>query len=232
MPYGAGFVFCDYFLMRAANDLRTPCRGVGRLSVLLDDPGPLLLGVLLTPDTVNSFFNWSHNIAGAACSSTSSPSPRGSPVAATPTAGLVPDRTSSLVAAVLAMLSDFHVVYYLSEGILVFQLFFSALLVYAVARFLAAAVGGAFEGSRAPRGRACSTRLTASDGRRTRVLTGASWPELPDRARWTRAGANTARARAAGSSTRDRPSCRHGPRVETMGIEPTTSGLQSPRSTN
>lgn len=136
VPYGAGFMVCDYFLLNAAALLPRGSRELRPLSWGLRALALLLLAVLLTPDTVNSFFNDSHLVASAVlflyelCF-----------------AGLLAYRTGATVAtivflfvesaaAVLAMLSNLHVVFYLSEGILIFQLVFSTHLVYAVNRWL------------------------------------------------------------------------------------------------
>ncbi len=136
VPYGAGFMACDYFLLLAANALPKDDRRCRRLALLLDLLTVSLLIVLLTPDTVNSFFNWSHSMASAVlflyelgfavwlarrCYSD---------------ALLWALIALQLIAAVMAMLSNFHVVPYLSEGTLIFQLVFSVVLVRAVSRFL------------------------------------------------------------------------------------------------
>lgn len=136
LPYGAGFMACDYFLLSAASLLPKAPPESKRLALLINLLAALLIAVLLTPNTVNSFFNWSHTIASSVlflyelyfsiwfarlCFS---------------------DRLVWLLiglqflSGVLAMLSNFHVVFYLSEGTLVFQLVFSTLLVYGVAQFL------------------------------------------------------------------------------------------------
>lgn len=136
VPFGAGFFFCDYFLLRAANELPRVDPVCRRLATLINVLTVLLLFILLTPDTLDSFFNWSH-IADSSmlflyelcfgvwlylrCHR------------ATLTLALL---ALLFAAGVLAMLSQFHIVFYLSEGILVFQLIFGVLLTYSVARFL------------------------------------------------------------------------------------------------
>lgn len=136
VPYGTGFMVCDYFLLNAAAMLPRDPRELRPLAWGLRVLALLLLAVLLTPDTVNSFFNDSHLIASAVLF-----------VYELSFAGLLAHRTGATVttivfllvesaAAVLAMLSNLHVVYYLSEGILIFQLVFSTHLVYGVDRWL------------------------------------------------------------------------------------------------
>lgn len=136
VPYGAGFMLCDYFLLLAANALPRDDARCRRLSLLLNLLTVSLLIVLLTPDTVNSFFNWSHSIAAAVLF-----------IYELSMAWWLARRCYrdalvwalfflQWVAAILAMLSNFHVVPYLSEGTLVFQLIFSSLLVRTVAGFL------------------------------------------------------------------------------------------------
>jgi hypothetical protein len=136
VPYGAGFMLCDYFLLLAANALPKDDRRCRRLALLLNLLTVSLLIVLLTPDTVDSFFNWSHSIASANLF-----------VYELSFAAWLARRCYAdgvvwslivlqLVAAVLAMLSNFHVVPYLSEGTLIFQLIFSVVLIREVAGFL------------------------------------------------------------------------------------------------
>lgn len=95
----------------------------------------ILLLVLLTPNTVNSFFNWGHNIASSVLFlyelSFSTWLAR----------MCFADRliwtliALQLMAGLLSMLSNFHVVFYLSEGTLAFQFVFSIVLIYAVYKF-------------------------------------------------------------------------------------------------
>jgi len=60
VPFGAGFIFCDYFLLRAANVLPKSKPPFKTISKLINILTVLLLFILLTPDTLNSFFDWSH----------------------------------------------------------------------------------------------------------------------------------------------------------------------------
>jgi len=136
VPYGSGFVVCCYFLVNAASLLPKSDRRLRTLSVLLRVLAALMLSVLLTPDTVNSVFNLSHTIASAVLFLYELS------FATWLALRCYGDRVIwllialQLAAAVLAMLSDVHVVPYLSEGILFFQLLFSTLLNYSVSRFL------------------------------------------------------------------------------------------------
>jgi hypothetical protein len=85
---------------------------------------------------VNSFFNWSRNIAGALrfLHELSFSTWLADRCFANPMVwSLI---VLELVVTALAMLSDFHVLVHLSEGIPVFQLIFSTLLVYAASRYL------------------------------------------------------------------------------------------------
>ncbi|MGD0055747.1 MAG: hypothetical protein ABSC34_09980 [Acidimicrobiales bacterium] len=139
VPFGAGFFFCDYFLLRAANALPKDELLYRRLSTLINILTVFLLFILLTPDTLDSFFNWSH-IADSSvlflyelgfgvwlylrCHRD---------VLALVLVALL------FAAGVLSMLSQFHIVYYLSEGILIFQLIFGVLLTYSVSLLLSEA---------------------------------------------------------------------------------------------
>ena len=100
-----------------------------------------MLVVLLTPHTADSFFNDSHLVASAVLFAYG-----------LSFAGLLARHTGATVvtvvrllvesaAAVLVMLFNLHVVYYLSEVILIFQLVFSTHLAYDVNRWLRLAVG-------------------------------------------------------------------------------------------
>jgi hypothetical protein len=136
VPYGSGFILCDYFLLRAANALPNNKLVFRRLYVLINILTVMLLGVLLTPDTLNSFFNWSHITAstilflfelgvGTWLVMQTSKYKIG--------IGLL---GLQFLAGIFAMLSQFHIVYYLSEGSLFFQLFFGALLIYTTTKLL------------------------------------------------------------------------------------------------
>lgn len=136
VPYGAGFVLCDYFLITAASLLPRDVGELRHLAWWLRVLALLLLAVLLTPDTVNSAFNDGHTVASAVLfvyelSFAGLLTYKGGLSVATGVF-LVLEATS----AVLATLSDLHLVYYLSEGILVFQLVFSTHLAYGVNRWL------------------------------------------------------------------------------------------------
>ena len=136
IPFGAGFVFCDFFLLRAADALPKSQPPYMKLASLFKVLAVLLLLILLTPDTVDSFFDWSHIITSLILFIFELS------FATWLTIRWYSDRliwtllTALFLAGVLAMLSQFHVVYYLSEGILSFQLFFGLLLIRSVSRLL------------------------------------------------------------------------------------------------
>jgi hypothetical protein len=136
VPYGSGFILCDYFLILAANALPKDVRECRRLSLLLNLLAVSMLIVLLTPDTVNSFFNWSHSIASSILFLYELSFSTWLAVRCFGNAFVWLLIFLLLTAGVLALLSDFHVVLYLSEGILIFQLVFSVLLVYTVSHYL------------------------------------------------------------------------------------------------
>jgi hypothetical protein len=136
VTYGGGFILCDYFLLRAANALPKNKPVLKKLALLINILTVLLLGVLLTPDTLNSFFNWSH--IGASTVLFLFELGFGGWL----TILIYKDWISlgllflQFMAGVFAMLSQFHIVYYLSESSLFFQFFFGILLSYAVAKLL------------------------------------------------------------------------------------------------
>jgi hypothetical protein len=136
VPYGVGFFLCVYFLLRAANALPKNKPEFKRMSILINILTILLLGVLLTPDTLNSFFNWSHIVNSSILFIYELF------FAIWLTIRCYRDKLvwfllfAQFIAGVFAMLSQFHIIYYLSEGTLFFQLFFSVLLIYSVARFM------------------------------------------------------------------------------------------------
>lgn len=118
VPFGAGFIFCDYFLLRAANVLPKSKPPFKTISKLINILTVLLLFILLTPDTLNSFFDWSHIVDSSILFAFELS------FAGWLTFVWYRDNVIWLllslqfIAAILAMLSQFHVIYYLSEGIL------------------------------------------------------------------------------------------------------------------
>lgn len=135
-PFAAAFITCDYFLLRAADALpsnQPPHQTIARLIRILT---VLLLFILLTPDTVNSFFDWSHIIDSSALFLFELS------FSIWLTIYWYQDKLTWLLllaqflAGVLAMLSQLHLIYYLSEGILFFQLFFGLLLIHSVSKLL------------------------------------------------------------------------------------------------
>ena len=128
-------MFCDYFLLRVANAL-PKVQPYKKISLLINILTVLLLLILLTPDTLNSLFNWSH-IADSSILFVFELS-----FASWLVICLYHDKVLLLLlvaqffTAVLAMLSQFHVIYYLSEGILFFQLFFGILLTRSISKLL------------------------------------------------------------------------------------------------
>ncbi len=136
VTYGSGFILCDYFLLRAAIALPKDKVVFKRLAILINILTVLLLGVLLTPDTLNTFFNWSH----IATSTVLFLFELG--FGAWLVTLIYKDWIGigllflQFMAGIFALLSQFHIVYYLSEGSLFFQFFFSVLMVYAVASLL------------------------------------------------------------------------------------------------
>lgn len=137
VPYGAGFMVCDYFILNAASLLPRDVPSLRHLAWGLRILALLLLAVLLTPDTLNSFFNDSHEMASTVLFlfELTFAVFLARRAGMTLAAGVL--MTLEATAAVLAMLSQLHVIYYLSEGILVFQLVFSTHLCYGVNRWLA-----------------------------------------------------------------------------------------------
>jgi hypothetical protein len=136
VPFGAGFFFCDYFLLRAANALPKDEYRLRKLSSLINILTVLLLLILLTPDTLNSFFNWSHIADSSILFFYELAFGVWLAARCFRDTFIVVLLFFLFSSGVLAMLSQFHVVVYLSEGILVFQFIFGVLLTYAVSRFL------------------------------------------------------------------------------------------------
>jgi hypothetical protein len=136
IPYGTGFLLCDFFLLRAADALPKSQPPFKKLASLLKILAVLLLLILLTPDTVNSFFDWSHIISSFVLFIFELS------FASWLTIRWYSDRLiwllliAQFLTGVLAMLSQFHIVYYLSEGILFFQIFFGLLLIRSVSGLL------------------------------------------------------------------------------------------------
>lgn len=141
VPFGLGFVMCDFFLLRAADALPKNRQPYNKLALLIRVLTVLLIFILLTPDTVNTFFDWSHIIDSSVlflfelC------------FALWLSVKWYHDRltwlllTIQFVAGILALLSQFHIIFYLSEGILFFQLFFGLLLIRSTAKLLAETSG-------------------------------------------------------------------------------------------
>jgi len=134
IPFGLGILTCDYFLLQTADQLKRLKRPLNDLAPALQVLAVLFLLIFLTPDTVDSVFDWSHVIVSFVlflyelCL----------------TGWLVflwrrGDNLSRflwlllLAAGLVTMFSQFHFIYYLSEGILFFQIIFSLLLVRLVA---------------------------------------------------------------------------------------------------
>ncbi len=136
IPFGTGFLVCDIFLLRAANALPKSQPPYKKIALLLKILAVLLLLILLTPDTLNSFFDWSHIIASFILFVFELT------FAIWLTIRWYSDRltwfllSAQFLAGVLAMLSQFHIVYYLSEGIFFFQLLFGLFLIRSVSRLL------------------------------------------------------------------------------------------------
>lgn len=136
IPYGLGFLLTGFFLMKAASSLPNKTRPFKKLAVGLEILVILLIGVFLTPDTLNAFFNWAHYIVAASLFIFELG------LAFWLTVWWCRDWLAGwllavqLAAGIVAMLSQFHVIYYLSEGILFFQLAFGLLLIRTVTLLL------------------------------------------------------------------------------------------------
>jgi len=136
IPFILGFVICDFFLLRACSVLAEDRPLYKNLSLLIKILAVLLILIPLTPDNLNSFFNWSHIIASTALFLFELS------FATWLTARWYRDKLillllgAQLLASILAMLSQFGIVAYLSEGILFFQFFFGMLLIRSFSRLL------------------------------------------------------------------------------------------------
>ena len=103
------------------------------LPTLSSGPALRVLAVLLfldlaTPDTINSFFYWAH-VSVSAALFMHELAIAVALVLSAPRAQLVALLATQVAAGLLAMFSQFHLIGYLSTGILLYQLAFGALLV-------------------------------------------------------------------------------------------------------
>ena len=124
VPYGLGLLCCGVFIWRAAAAV------TGWLSPALRVLAVLLFLDLATPDTINSFFYWAHVGVSAALFLHELAIAVGLFLNA-PRAQVVALLTAQVAAGLVAMFSQFHVIGYLSAGIVLYQLAFGALLVLA-----------------------------------------------------------------------------------------------------
>ena len=136
VPYGSGFILCDYFLLRAANALPRKDKTFRLLYIFINILTLLLLSVLLTPDTLNSFFNWSHIIVSSVLFLFELYFAVWLSLNCYRDWIVLALLALQFLAGIFAMLSQFHYVYYLSESSLFFQFFFGILLAYALAKFV------------------------------------------------------------------------------------------------
>lgn len=64
LPYGLGFLLCGYLTLMAAHSIKREDNVTTTLSRALFLLSLLLLGILLTPYSVNRLFDWSHMAVG------------------------------------------------------------------------------------------------------------------------------------------------------------------------
>ena len=136
LPFGLGFVLCDFFLLRAANELPAQQRPFDKLQLLLRIIAALMLAVLLTPDTFGWIFYTAHVLASALLF-----------LLEIGIATWLAWRWNSstlmwvllggqTVAGIVALLSELQFMHYLSQGSLAFQLLFGVLLVWSISQLI------------------------------------------------------------------------------------------------
>ncbi len=135
VPFGLGFLVCDFFLLHAGRILTR--LGTARVfDSLLRILAMLLLLILLTPDNLNNIYAWLHIIASTVLFLFELG------FAVWLTMRVHHDTFTwfllggQLIAGGVAMFSVFQATRYLSEGSLFYQVFFGILLVWTISKLI------------------------------------------------------------------------------------------------
>lgn len=135
VPFGLGFLLCDYFLLRAGRILTRFSR-TRVFDPLLRILAMLLLMILLTPDNLNNVYAWMHILASALLFLFELG------FAVWLTLRIHRDMftwfllSGQLIAGAVAMFSELQATRYLSEGSLFYQVFFGILLVWTIGKLI------------------------------------------------------------------------------------------------
>ena len=124
VPYGLGLLCCGAFIWRAAGGVTGPLAPALRVLAVL------LFLDLATPDTIDGAFYWAHVAVSAALFVHELAIAVGL-VVVVRRGELAALLVAQVAAGLVAMFSQFHVIGYLSVGILIYQLAFGVLLVLA-----------------------------------------------------------------------------------------------------
>ena len=135
VPFGLGFLLCDYFLLRAGRIL-TRFSHTRIFDSLLRILAMLLLMILLTPDNLNNVYAWMHIFASTLLFLFELG------FAIWLTLRVYHDLftwfllAGQLIAGAVAMFSELQATRYLSEGSLFYQVFFGILLVWTIGKLI------------------------------------------------------------------------------------------------
>ena len=136
IPFGLGLVLCTLFLLKAAAELPVRNHPFDKLQPLLRIIALLLFAILITPDTLGVWFYYVHVATASLLFS----------LELLVAIWLAWKWNSNIftwtllavqfVAGVVALLSQAHVIRYLSQSSLIFQLVFAVLLVWSISQLI------------------------------------------------------------------------------------------------
>jgi hypothetical protein len=147
IPYGLGFLLGSFFLMKVTSALPAKIQPFKNLAVAIQVLVLLLIGVFLTPGNLNRFFDWAHNIVAAGLFIFELGLALWLIIWWYKDLAIISLFIIQLIAGLVAMLSQLDVIYYLSEGILIFQLSFGLLFTREIAYLLAKGQKESFKSS-------------------------------------------------------------------------------------